>query len=302
MIFGAPMCGAKRRKLSTDISTPDLARAFDTDEVLQSLVTKTNSDGVLPLLARAHNGHFQARRPPHAPHLLALPPVARQKIWQLVLRRPERIVVSARNTQQCAEPALLLTCRDIRSEALPIFYRENSFELQVYTFDVMVLQPWCEKYDCIMGFVLAKTDQLEEEADTYYNLNTAGTMSSLQKNMVVYTIAYVKNMGIGGSHTGNCSWSAEYSPDWDNLVGWLKLYHEGHINAYHIQDHASRAETALLAVFDMVRDFRKQSWNTVEMMLPGLRKLLYAADRRWGVDSSGPETPSDMDSERESDA
>ncbi|KAK3723671.1 hypothetical protein LTR37_001552 [Vermiconidia calcicola] len=299
MFFGAPTCDGKRRKLSVDISTVDLARAFDTDEVLQSLVTKTNSDGLLPMLARAHNGHFQARRPPQAPHLLALPPTARQKIWQLVLGRPEPIIVSARDSQQCA---LLLTCRDIRKEARPIFYRENNFELQVYDFNVMVLQPWCKKYDCIMDVGVAIISCMQEEVSTYYSVKPDAKMSSAQKTMVVYVDAYLKNMAMDEVCHGNCSWSTEYSPDWNNLVDWLKLYREGKLNAYHIQDRASRAEAALLAVFDMVRDFRKQSWDTVEMMLPGLRKLLYAADRRWGVGTGGFETPPDMDSETESNA
>ncbi|KAK4494755.1 hypothetical protein PRZ48_014111 [Zasmidium cellare] len=83
--------------------------------------------------------------------LLTLPPELRNKIYTLVLVQGAPIQISERSTKpslaargatahytRLLEPPFLLTCRQIRHEALPIFYGENVF----FTAIKDALPPW----------------------------------------------------------------------------------------------------------------------------------------------------------------
>ncbi|KAF2162642.1 hypothetical protein M409DRAFT_26883 [Zasmidium cellare ATCC 36951] len=76
----------------------------------------------------------------HTNRLLTLPPELRNKVYTLTLIQPTAIQISERSTapstaaqgatlhyNRLIEPALLFSCRQIRFEALPIFYGENVF-------------------------------------------------------------------------------------------------------------------------------------------------------------------------------
>ncbi|USW58685.1 hypothetical protein Slin15195_G120040 [Septoria linicola] len=75
---------------------------------------------------------------------LELPTELRNDIYRLVLVRPKhkRDVVTTIDTIP-KEPALLLTCRQIRGEALGIYFRENKFTFRIRDCDAEVYLKWC---------------------------------------------------------------------------------------------------------------------------------------------------------------
>lgn len=59
------------------------------------------------------------------PPLLKLPPELRNRIYRYAIVQDEPIDVA--ETTKKKEPALLATCKEIREQALKMFYHENTF-------------------------------------------------------------------------------------------------------------------------------------------------------------------------------
>ncbi|KAK3617718.1 hypothetical protein LTR56_025095 [Elasticomyces elasticus] len=58
--------------------------------------------------------------------LLALPPELRNRIWEYVLVSPKKIVI---NKDTWKQPPLVRTCKQTRTEAGPMYYRQNKFAM-----------------------------------------------------------------------------------------------------------------------------------------------------------------------------
>jgi len=73
------------------------------------------------------------------PHLLSIPSELRNRIYGYALLEPKGITISPGNTQQ--QPAILRTCRQIRREAIGIYYSDNNFRVTVCWHDGCKLLP-----------------------------------------------------------------------------------------------------------------------------------------------------------------
>lgn len=72
----------------------------------------------------------------HDCHLLKLPAELRNYIYELAIVQPSGIVIGPwrklpPSKEPQKQPALTRTCRQVRSEALPIFYGKNVLELEI---------------------------------------------------------------------------------------------------------------------------------------------------------------------------
>lgn len=84
-------------------------------------------------------------QPPDPPDqtspLLGLPGELRNRIYRAALLEDHIDVTNASFT----EPGLLRTCKLIRHEAGPIFYTENTFEIEVRDYDSAAIVKWTKK-------------------------------------------------------------------------------------------------------------------------------------------------------------
>lgn len=74
--------------------------------------------------------------------LFTLPAEIRNKIYRYTLTSPSKIAVTAHGLR---EPALLSTCRPIRTEAASIFYYENTFAIDNNNYNSDALRRWAKK-------------------------------------------------------------------------------------------------------------------------------------------------------------
>ncbi|KAF2209010.1 hypothetical protein CERZMDRAFT_100766 [Cercospora zeae-maydis SCOH1-5] len=71
-----------------------------------------------------------------------LPPELRNKIYRDVLVQPEKIKISSFTTKLPPEPGLLLVNRQIRQEALGIYYHGNHFRFDMYDINASAYMRW----------------------------------------------------------------------------------------------------------------------------------------------------------------
>jgi len=67
--------------------------------------------------------------------LMKLPAELREHIYRYTIVSDSPIVTDPHDTATIKQPNLLLTCRQIRSETLPIYYRENTFDIPINNMD-----------------------------------------------------------------------------------------------------------------------------------------------------------------------
>ncbi|KAK5111957.1 hypothetical protein LTR85_011704 [Meristemomyces frigidus] len=82
---------------------------------------------------------LEPHQQPAPPRLLALPPELRNKIYEYVLIDNAGVVVV---TQATVQPPLLRTCTKVRSQALPIWYADNEFEVKIRDCDGSIYVKW----------------------------------------------------------------------------------------------------------------------------------------------------------------
>ena len=80
------------------------------------------------------------------PTLLSLPGEVRNRIYGYSLVEASRITIDDQDSFP-AEPALLQTCRRVRSEALDIYYKENEFRFIIEEFEASHYIEWCQISD-----------------------------------------------------------------------------------------------------------------------------------------------------------
>ncbi|KAK5127973.1 hypothetical protein LTR85_005090 [Meristemomyces frigidus] len=76
---------------------------------------------------------------PKKQYLLTIAPELRNRIYHEALKSPDRIRLSTK--EQPLQPALLRTCRQIRQEAIGIYYNINRLEITVYDFRGAITKP-----------------------------------------------------------------------------------------------------------------------------------------------------------------
>jgi hypothetical protein len=121
--------------------------------------------------------------------LLRLAGEIRNKIYQLPLKEEGAVQVTPSGI---TEPGLLLVNRQIRQEAMPIFYTENKVEILTPDYDPTTSLLWKKK-----------TDELRRRFGK-------------QKLMFTSTVEF----------------QGQVTANWSNLIRWLKHFHAGRLSSY----------------------------------------------------------------------
>ena len=87
----------------------------------------------------------------NAPNLLTIPGELRNKIYRLALTTANKINV---DKGQFAEPGLLPACRQVRTEAVKIYYLENEWQIQYRNWDHSIAEAFFKH----VRFVCAAND------------------------------------------------------------------------------------------------------------------------------------------------
>lgn len=104
-------------------------------------------------------------------HLLTLPPEIRNQIYQLVLVSEENIEISAaRQISIPEEPGLLRTCCQIRNEARPMYFLQNSFTFSVHNWDATLLLKWAQVSPLHRATRILYTANLVSHKESWENL------------------------------------------------------------------------------------------------------------------------------------
>lgn len=167
--------------------------------------------------------------------LLGLPAELRNRIYRFALIKPKTIDID-QSKWPTHQPALLKTCKQIRREALGVFYFENKFCARIYDWDPVVK----DRFSRLMVAYNTKCPQL--------------------------------------SH------SFKGSPNWTNLLEWLRAVHEGRISG--ISDCVGRARTSerkLVGILFLIarRTRVNMPWPEVVRLLEAHREVLGQLNAMW---------------------
>ena len=203
------------------------------------------------------------------------------------------ITVSASNPALCNEPNLVEACKDIRAVARPVFYRESVFKCSVSMFNVVALQPWVRKREKAMQTTVDLSQILQVSVPGVCKVTKA--YKPIQTKQIRYVADHVDQRTPSQlpQPTG-LSWVVDNSPDWSNLVDWLKLYHQGSIGVYVPCGTLEPDQQTLTSVFGIVRVLRGQSWGLVLEVLEEAKVALSAANPAWAADDDEESQDVDM--------
>lgn len=182
---------------------------------------------------------------PAPSRFLDLPGELKNRIYRLVLVRPEGEVVDVNSTGYDRGGGLLGTCKEIRSEALKIFYYENEFSGKVHYFDISFMVKW--------SITLQRLRLSPKKA------KLAGPIGQQPcwKNLLHWTKCY---------HQGVVHAKA-VSPEQLQKRGEKGLM-------WHL----------LAVMFETVRTLHKQPWKLVEKVILRMRPSFTAEDPKWAED------------------
>lgn len=215
---------------------------LDDEQIQQFLDCKLNSSKEAAGVASTHN---LIQQQINRQHLLSMPINVRTQIFRhVVVNSRASITVRADAPSESSEPELTRVCHDIRTEALPLFYRENAFVVQVKEYDIRPLLPWLKRAELFR----TRDPVAEPEASSF-------------EPIIIRTD--------GQTH-------------WDNLQEWLKLAHAGKVSALVNDDYEGGGQfEAVKGAFTVVMGIKGYPWKVVERVLPGVKELLAAGDGRW---------------------
>ena len=119
--------------------------------------------------------------------LLGLPAELRNKIYRLALLSTEKIEVSDNNKPK--EPSLLMVNKQIRKEAIGIYYSENHFRFVVKAFNSAFLQEWFQgskdRINCQHTYKIERSTNLANLLGwikAYYDRKTGGHIPGRRHN------------------------------------------------------------------------------------------------------------------------
>lgn len=181
------------------------------------------------------------RKEPSA--LLELPPELRNDVYRLVLCNGNPVSVTATNLP---EPPLLAVCKQIRDEAVQIYYSENTFHIEDEDYECTALQLWTRRVSSLRPM---------DDCDA--------------QERYKHTLQRVLNL----------------QPNWPNLSKWLRLFYQreiiGHGPPQHLPNDVELDMRVVGGIFAMVEGMRGQPWSAVEKNLEAQHNILCAIDGRW---------------------
>lgn len=169
-------------------------------------------------------------------HLLELPAELRNSIYRYVLlgywknwmEDQTRPIVDIED-HDFEQPSLLRTCRQIRSEASPIYYLQTHFYLTIHNFDPEIVH------------------RLHRQMVRYWS-NSDNQLQNKFKHRCLVT----SGPGFG----------------WNNLMAWLKLYYDGEVSYPKLCDCGWDDEICCAAqhAFVMVKKLASSPWEVVKTL------------------------------------
>lgn len=179
--------------------------------------------------------------------LLRLPAELRNMIYRQALIGPQPLMT---DTIAFQEPPLLLTCKEIRSEAAPLFFAENTFRVSTDEYKITAYLKWRQ------------------------------VVMAAEKRKEACTAATLKHTETEGSDSAN----------WTNLVEWLRAVHNGTIHVVifkpsKLQEiHGLGIDVVTVGmIFRVVGNMKSKAWHKVERLLKEFRVVLTMHDPRWNI-------------------
>ncbi|KAF2161602.1 hypothetical protein M409DRAFT_58992 [Zasmidium cellare ATCC 36951] len=181
--------------------------------------------------------------------LLALPGELKNRIYRLALLQPKDTPILITSTGYDLGGGLLQTSKQIRSEALKIFYYENQFKHTVQRLDVSPAIHFCR--------TLAKVDLGPPSKQHRVSLLVEVFLTPHWPNLLEW---------LRLTHQGFMSLPVEgMTPSAGNL--------------------AFEAEKKVVAsMFEAVKALKRQPWRLVREVLRGMRQVLVVLEPSWGDD------------------
>lgn len=175
--------------------------------------------------------------------LLRLPAELRNVIYRYVLVQVDPIDIANDGHQ---EPALLTTCKEIRQEAVTLFYCENEFEIEMIDWNIINFLKW----DKILAAALGDGDNFD--------------------------CARGRTRCVGPSD----------DPNWANLHHWMKEYYHDNTVLEQTEPSSlcSGEETDVYVVasmFVVLNNMKSKTWEEMEGILKEFRVVLAKVDERW---------------------
>ena len=141
--------------------------------------------------------------------LLELPPELRNKIYRYALVSGSTVYVGLGGF---VEPSLLATCKHIRQEASPIFYKENEIEVLVDSYNITNCFRWERKIEAVRnrgelhgkasysGSVITSSTRYWENLLAWMEAYHNGSMrqSAVRPSRVALTPTHLEDMVLGG--------------------------------------------------------------------------------------------------------
>ncbi|KJX99841.1 hypothetical protein TI39_contig350g00031 [Zymoseptoria brevis] len=129
------LSSAKSKMLLTDTKTPVLSSSSSPIVVPSTPPVRSAK--------MAHSSRAVPKRRQHEPTLLGIPPELRNTIYRLIMTtQNSQVTVTATGYRR---PPVLQTCKEIRSEALSLFYAEHSFTIRARNFDSSAASLWTRR-------------------------------------------------------------------------------------------------------------------------------------------------------------
>ncbi|WPB02075.1 uncharacterized protein RHO25_006709 [Cercospora beticola] len=216
-----------------------------------------SSNGASVELPRAPTSKTELGAKPQTAHvlptpsrLLQLPAELRNRIYRLVLHtagEEDRIIVTEFGHER---PALLQTCKKIRNEALKIYYYENSFRIDMNSYDSALLARFTRK------------------------LRDLGLETHSAKPAKEYVECYLRY--------------GDREPNWANLLQWMKFVHSGLVPPRKLtpaerwaSGRHSTVRIVISSMNNMVRCLADRPWEEVKKLLEDQRVVLATTNARW---------------------
>ncbi|CAK4033889.1 Hypothetical predicted protein [Lecanosticta acicola] len=182
-------------------------------------------------------------------HLLELPPELRNNIYRLVLHQQARIPITGHGYDR---PTILITCRQIRKEALKIFYYENQFRASVANYNSDLVHKWTQH--------LQKMKMRPSLALPYLGFGHRST-SPPWPNLL--------------------RWLRRKYDDWDIVSPRRPLSRK------RLGKTAVEVEQLIVGgMFAIVKALTDEEWDVVEELLMHQRVVLERMDGRWAKDGA----------------
>ncbi|KAK3629413.1 hypothetical protein LTR56_018077 [Elasticomyces elasticus] len=198
--------------------------------------------------------------PTQRSRLFTIPAEVRVRIYEYALISNAPIVIEKDEPQ----PNILRTCRQIRKEAMSIYYTENDFSMTIHQWDGLAAVPFRK--------LMLKYRTNNKVGNLVLDLCTGCDVVNFENLM---------------------KWTEAYHEDHENVVG---------LSQNKVRGHDSRAKTLARRVFGTVEAMRSEKWYEVFEVLIVFYDAIFALQQEDSDELADSEDESDSDEDEESES